>query len=517
MMKYPFIGAALGLIVGILVGFYFSSPATALSIFTAALSLVVISFIRIEFKFFINIWIVFFIVGCFYTHQEITVLKESQDYLSAYLNQPDILWKGTVVSDVRYRKGFRGTQTSFVLALEYFKNADTLIREKTKLLVQIYDDVPIFYGDAVELNGRLASAYNFSIDSNFSYPDYLFTQGVVYILHVKKDFVSVKDRQKENSLIYYSLKCRENLKTIYDRYLTARESALMKAFVLGDRSNLPNSFKQMFVETGTAHILAISGLNIGIVVYLLLIFLKTIPIPRKLQILITILMISFYAFMTGFGPSVVRATIMAVIFLLGILFEREAHSLNSLALAALIILLLNPFNLFDIGFQLSFICVFAIVQFYPMVTFLEKISAKKGTWQSHWLFRYLVTSFWLSIIVWLWVAGFVVYYFKILTPVTILANLIVVPLSSLIVALGLGLIFFGLCFSLLSPYFAICLKLVLNILFIVTFLFQNLPFGFVYTPRINGVFFIFYYITVGILFWYISKRFKQAQNPKLGS
>lgn len=500
MTKYPFIGAVLGSMGGICIGFYGSSLLTASLIFILAATLVLS--LQIRPRIFLIIFIVFFILAAFYTHHEITQIKEHQNRLYRFVNEVDRSWKGTVISELRTRKGLRGPQTSFVLELI----------SKEKVLVQMYGEVNVFYGDMIELRGRLSKANHFSNDSNFSYPDYLLAQGIVYILHVGKSELKLLEHQRKNWLVYYSLKYRERLKIIYDRYLTIKESALMKAFVLGDRTAIPGRFKQMFVETGTAHILAISGLNVGIVVYLLLIVLKTIPIPRKCQIIVTIVMIIFYAFLTGLSPSVVRATIMAVILLFGLILERETHSLNSLALAALIILGLNPLNLFDIGFQLSFICVFAIIEFYPLVSrFWEKDTSKTIL---GWLKKYFITSFGLSVIVWIWVAGWIVYYFKILTPVTILANLIVVPLSSLIVALGVGLLVSGLFVPILAVYFGVCLKLALNFLLVVTFVFQNAPLAFFYTPRINLLGMICYYGLVGLLFWQVGRRYKQGLNLK---
>ena len=122
-----------------------------------------------------------------------------------------------------------------------------------------------------------------------------------------------------------------------------------------------NLFALLFVQTGTAHILAISGLHIGVVAAIFLLLVKFIPIGGKCQSAGVIGLLMFYAFLTGGRPSVVRATIMMIVFLASFIVEKERDVLNTLSLSAMIILVYNPLNLFDIGFQLSFVCVLSII------------------------------------------------------------------------------------------------------------------------------------------------------------
>jgi len=114
------------------------------------------------------------------------------------------------------------------------------------------------------------------------------------------------------------------------------------------------------VKTGTAHILAISGMHIGVIAAIFMFTFKMLPMDRRFRLGMTAILLIGYALMTGGRPSVIRATIMAVVLLGGYMFERESDSINLLGLAAFILLLMNPFYLFDVGFQLSFVCVGAI-------------------------------------------------------------------------------------------------------------------------------------------------------------
>ncbi|PSQ81344.1 MAG: DNA internalization-related competence protein ComEC/Rec2, partial [Bacteroidetes bacterium QS_1_63_11] len=148
---------------------------------------------------------------------------------------------------------------------------------------------------------------------------------------------------------------------------------VLRALLLGDRSRVTDVQRERFVKTGLMHLLAVSGLHVflvGMVLYALLRpFLirfgmqwRTVEIARAA---LTILVLGGYMFLTGGRPSVVRAVIMATLFIGGIVFQRSAHPLNTLGGAALILLAVRPPALFDVGFQLSMSAVAGIVTLNP--------------------------------------------------------------------------------------------------------------------------------------------------------
>ena len=136
--------------------------------------------------------------------------------------------------------------------------------------------------------------------------------------------------------------------------------AFMRAILLGDRSELPKRLNESFRNSGTMHILAISGLNVALLAGAFLFLFKLLRLKREIYYILTMLSLIFLMVLTGSSASVVRATIMCIIFLTGKLLGRPVDAYNSLGTAALIILAINPKDLFDIGFQLSFIAVGSI-------------------------------------------------------------------------------------------------------------------------------------------------------------
>jgi competence protein ComEC len=261
-----------------------------------------------------------------------------------------------------------------------------------------------------------------------------------------------------------------------------------------------------------AHILAISGFNVGVVAYVLMIFIKLIPFSRKAQLGIVIFLLITYAVITGASPSVVRATIMAVVFLVSFILERESQVLNSLFLAALGILIVNPLDLFDVGFQLSFVCVLAIILWHPV--FYYSIFGENFLEKSMTVKRYLTNSLSVSVAVWIAVLGLIAYYFQIVTPITVLANLLITPLISAIVVLGL--VFFAAHWIVpwMNMAFAGCIQVLLNIMLWIIYILDKIPGAHFYVQGMHVWMLGGYYLLLGagVLFWWLLKKKSEART-----
>jgi competence protein ComEC len=233
----------------------------------------------------------------------------------------------------------------------------------------------------------------------------------------------------------------------------------MDAMVLGEKRNIPWFVNNAMMKTGTVHILVVSGFNVGIVSFIIILFLKLIRVPRRIRFVIAIPCLVIYCLMTGASTPVVRATVMAIVFMLGFLLKREPDIYNSLSVACLFILIFNPRQLFDIGFQLSFTSVFAIVSIYPRLKSYLGIESLKIKY-----LRLLIDGCLVSFSAWLGTMGFIAYYFKIFSPITVLANLLIVPLATLITLCGFSLVFMSLIFPALASSFASASELLVALL-----------------------------------------------------
>ena len=382
--------------------------------------------------------------------------------------------RGVVVSDVIARQRTKGPKTTFVLSVSTVAGQP----HSGRVLVNIYRSQELTYGDEVVLAGKLHRPFDFGTSRKFSYRKYLLRKKTPLILSVKKKaeveiikdgFVADTPRndacrnhasdddidaschcerpqgaKQASFLMAGALRLRRGLKDILFRHLPHDQAGIMAAILLGDRTGLAPDIYDLFKKTGTAHVLAISGLHVGIITAMMLTLWKFLLIPRRMSYVLTMLILTGYPFVTGARASVVRAVIMANVFLGGLMWERESVSLNTLVVAAALILLMNPPFLFDIGFQLSFISVLFILWLFPVL----KSWCARCPWYDQTWFRVPAQSACVSLAAWFGVSGLCAYYFDILTPVSLLANLVVVPLLAVVVALGLGVLLIG---GLLGP------------------------------------------------------------------
>jgi competence protein ComEC len=296
-------------------------------------------------------------------------------------------------------------------------------------------------------------------------------------------------------LKYLAYKLRHKSSSVLIENLNSTQAGVLSAMILGDRSRISPQLRRLFIQTGTMHILAISGLHVGIIAFILELFLKVLGLRRRWRYLVIIFLLIFYCFLTGARPSVIRATIMAVVLLLSFLLKREIQISHSLALTALIILTANPRQLFNLGFQLSFVSVISIVYLSPVIRKLfnadyRRYSARiardkssdirKKNPPTSAIKRFLISAFGASLAAWLGILPFVAYYFKIISPVTVLANLVVVPYLALVIALGFSLLIAGITAPFLAPIFAASANLSIVILIQIVKFFNQIPRAYFY-------------------------------------
>ena len=367
-------------------------------------------------------------------------------------------------------------KTSFYFKVKKLIVADRAYFVRGEILVNAFSRRDFHYGEELILEGNLHRPFNFSANSSFSYPEYLKNQGIYYILEAGKEReIIFLGRDKGNLFISLAFRIKQRLKGIFEKYLQPANSAVLSAITLGDRQGLLAQVREDFTRTGTAHIIAISGFNVGIVVFTVLFLLKAIRIKRKCRYSLAIPILFIHMFAVGAQASVVRATLMAVVVLIGYLLERDTHIINSLSLSALIILGYNPRQIFDIGFQLSFVSVLGIVLLSPRIISRFQLKPKASP-----AIRFMVNSLAVSLAAWLSTFWFILYYFRIITPVAILANLIIVPLVSLVIILG-----FTLCLSaLICPVIALPIAVTIDFsmfwLFKIAHQLSGLPFSYFY-------------------------------------
>lgn len=261
-----------------------------------------------------------------------------------------------------------------------------------------------------------------------------------------------------------ALQLRHQLLCKYEEYdFSKEELPLIYAITLGDKSLLTKEIRNSFSISGSSHVLALSGLHAGIVFTLFYLLFRMIfsfvlryQTRESLTLVCTLPSIWFFALLTGSSPSVIRATVMLTVYSLARLLSREGISLNVLSFAAIIMLVINPLGLYDIGFQLSFLAVFAILLVYKKcVNIFQNISNPmiKWMWQ----------MFVLSSAAQLGTAPLAAFYFHQFSLMYFLSNLIIIPCVTLLLYLSIFFLLFSLC-PLLQGCIAVTMKWTLSVM-----------------------------------------------------
>jgi len=315
-----------------------------------------------------------------------------------------------------------------------------------KIRVTVRGNFPnLSIGDKVSFTGKLRSIRNFKNPGGFDYKRYMAFKEIWGTSYVRgKDLIVIK-RNSGKGINKIIADARSRISDLIDNTGEGDKSAVLKALIIGDRNSISKNLREAFNRAGVGHILAISGLHIGIVATVAFFFFKWIlsyvkyllwnGLTVKVAAILSLFPVFIYGLLSGLSPSTQRAVIMVTIFLMTFLFEREHDPINTLAIAAMIILVVHPPCLFSISFQLSFIAVLAIIYGFAGIR-TKSMTIKQGFFQ---LFREKASLFLLtSLFAILGTLPLLMLYFNQVSFVGLLANFFVVPIIGFIVVpLGL--------------------------------------------------------------------------------
>jgi competence protein ComEC len=339
----------------------------------------------------------------------------------------------------------------------------------------------------------------------FDYKAYLELQGISNSLYLENDNYIFISNHNLFSPIRFFAKIKKNLLALLDSFpLNASSRAFIKALVFGDKSELDSDISTAFASAGAMHVLAVSGLHVGIIVSIfsrLLSLLKINPNNkgyRWFKTLVLLLVIWLFAGITGFSPSIVRAAIMFSFLSIGQSLIQHSNIYNSLAMAAFFMLLLNPTNLFSVGFQLSFLAVLSIVFFYDKIyrSLYFKFKPLRYVWS--------ITA--VSISAQLATFPLALFYFHQFPLYFILSNLLVIPAAFATLLLSLTLLALG-HFSLAVLVLSRILNSLVDLLNYLIIVIEKLPFSSIRDIYINKtILLLCFFSIIGFSIYSLSKR-----------
>jgi len=364
-----------------------------------------------------------------------------------------------------------------------------------RILVTLTGDVDGKLGDLLVVKSHPDTIKNFADNLEFDFKAYYALQGIYltqYITPKKVIAKSVRDIPLHQSLAFNT---RIQIEQTIDKYFGDSQSGgVLKALTIGQKSDLDPDVKENFSNSGTMHVLAVSGLHVGIFYGIFLFIFNKLINTRWKYLIISFIVIQlwFYALITGLSPSVVRAVTMFSILALGKLIDRRSNAFNLVFASAFMILLFKPGLLFSVGFQLSYLAVLSILFFGPKLTRAQPV----------WIPPKLWTLLAISLAAQIGTLPLSLYYFKQFPTYFLLSNLLVIPavfiiLNGAILFIAIGFIDF------LQQGLAYLLDKFVNMMLLSVELLNKLPFNVITTRVFDAKEVILLYLLICSLsiFW----------------
>jgi len=381
------------------------------------LFLIVLLYLRIFSIRKILIFALTFYFGFFLTFCKI---KNNDDLLP--LTPIDATFTGRIVS---IPDSASSEKTKFFLEVEEIDGSDI---EKAKTLTTINGEKQsletLNIGSKIKIHGKLRKPFTATNPSQFDYSKYLRNFNAFTVLYADFDKTEVvKEKLPLKWKFFQELNnTRNRILKIHSKYLKSPSLEILGGIVFGDDAvSPPDEIKTSFINSGLLHILAASGMNVAFIFSFTFVILKFCRIPYKPRVIVGMIVVVLYTFMTGLGASVVRASLMLLFVMCGKLIDRDAHNVSLLSFVAMLMLIYNPAYISDVSFQLSFFVTLGLLTTAAVVT--QKLS-KIPDW--------LKVPILIPAVAQIWVAPIQMFYFNTFTLYSIFANIIASPLLSII-------------------------------------------------------------------------------------
>lgn len=437
----PFVRLLLPFCVGILIQWYIG-----IALYLIVTLLLIVLFFVIGFTFIsiknkyrlqtleaILFFIAMIVLGLFLTHKN-DESKNTNWYGKAYKPNDFILVR---IDEPVIEKNKSYKANAYVEGI--IKN-DSLIKTQGKIIVYFAKDSAaglLNYGDKILIHKNIQTIKNSGNPGSFNYQRYASFQQLFHTIFLKeKDWVKTNERQV-SWFKQFIFSAREKILDILKKNIgdNKDELGIAEALLIGYTNDLDNDLVQAYSNTGVVHVIAISGMHLGLIYVMLVWVFGKLPFIKKSKIIQVVLILSclwLFSLLTGASASVLRSAVMFSCIAIGKNFFKQASIFNSLAASAFILLCYNPYYLWDVGFQLSYLAVIGIIVF------------QKPIYNTIYIKNKYVNEVWklvaISIAAQLLTFPICIYYFHQFPNLFILTNIIAVPLSSLILYLEIAMI-----------------------------------------------------------------------------
>lgn len=344
------------------------------------------------------------------------------------------------------------------------------------------------YGDKIEFYleyEKPSTARNYM---GFDYSNYLKTKKIFGTVNLKEEDVEIISHDNSNIILRKIYELRNLMKTKIEKLLPKETSGLCLGMLIGETSGIEENMQENFRDSNLSHILAVSGANVSYIIVSITYIFNKMCLRKRLSKIISIILLILFMLLTGCTSSVNRACIMAILMLIAELLYRKSDVYNNLAISALILLIMNPYSLLDIGFQLSYMGTIGIVFLHDKIGNFIKINNK--------IVKYFFEMIAVTTCANLAIIPIMMFHFNTISLTFYFSNIIVGPILGIVVIIGFIMFFISLIFTPISSLIAIVLNLMLKFIIKIAEITANMPFSKITIITPSFFFIIVWYLII---------------------
>jgi competence protein ComEC len=514
MKDYPIIKFAIVLVAGILSARFIELGILPLISAFILLAAMVLIYKQKKDRFYYQLLVFIFSAILIFSAGNILAGMSKYNF-NPVLSSIDKVKNTTVVGQITKIDLKRNEELTFYLAADSIYSEEFFIKDELNILCKIKgnkrDINKLIYnlkpGNSLKVSGFYHKGREERNPGEFDYDAYLKSKEILGILNIN----DISDLRVTNSKVDHFTNFIYQIRVAIDNQIkkinTPETAALLRGLLLADRGEIDYETKTQFINAGVVHVLAVSGLHVG---YIILIFLFLFGrFNLYLRSILTISGLICFMLVTGVPPSVFRATVMSIVLIIAILTNRSTNLINSISIAAVLILVLNPNEIYNPGFQLSFAAVLAIGIILPYMNSLI------DNWNiQNKFYRYVILFCAVSLSAQIGTLPFTLFYFNKFSVIALFTNLIVIPMIGVIVASGIISLIISLIIPFIAIYFAAANDLIVSgVLYLIKFS-GNLSFSYISITNYTLTDLIIFYLMLTILLYFLP-RFETTKSKIL--
>ncbi len=475
-VPYPFVRIVAVLIAGVLAGIYFpdllSNKRAIILLIFLSFAFVILYFLRKKIQH-VSVWTgsvgltMIFLIG--YVHL-FYMTERNNPYNLLYEKDPIHYYKAVVVSHAQEKENTWKVEAKMHLCF-----ANSWKRADAKIILYLSKadfEKPFQYGDILLITGAPQRVSPPGNPHEFDYQRYLSYQNIYHQHYLREGEVQWVRSDPPYKILQFAFIAREWAANTLKQYIDGKqEQAIVLGLVLGIKDGLDNELVNAYSASGGMHVLAVSGLHVGIIYWIVLLVLRPIGNSRKGKIvgaIVGVFVLWAYALITGLSPSVLRAVTMFTFVALAVPFQHRSNIYNTLAISACCLLLYNPYLIMAVGFQLSYLAVLGIVYFQPILNraFTSRYFLVNKIWE--------LTS--VSIAAQIATFSLGLLYFHQFPVYFLFSNLFIIPCAFIILIGGLAVLMFSFSTAIASGL-GFCLSWIVKALNGSVFFIESFPYS----------------------------------------